>query len=74
MSVVKIVERNNMIEEAISTKENAKLGSKKNNNDLNQRKTKSSDYKRSISLQTSKKKDQKGSNYQLEIALFTYKS
>ena len=75
MSVVKSEKRNKMIEEVIPTKEKSKLGNnnnKKNNkNDLNTQMTKTPDFKRSISLQTSKKKDQKGLHSERQIALFT---
>jgi len=63
MSVVNSDKRIKMIEEVISTKEKSKHGNnnKKNKqNDLNTQMTKTPDFKRSISLQTSKKKDQKG--------------
>ena len=64
MSLVKSEKRSKMIEEVISSKEKSKLGNnnnKKNNkNDLNTQMAKTPDFKRSISLQTSKKKDQKG--------------
>ena len=76
MSVVKSDKRSKMIEEVIPTKEKSKLGNnnnKKNNkNDLNTQMTKTPDFKRSISLQTSKKKDQKGLHSERQIALFTY--
>ena len=62
MSVVNSEKRIKMIEEVISTKEKSKLGHNKKNkqNDLNTQMIKTPDFKRSISLQTSKKKDQKG--------------
>ena len=66
MSAAKIVEKSNMIEEAILTEDIVKHKNQENNNDVDRRKSKSSDYKPSISLQTSKKKDQKGSNYHLD--------
>ena len=61
MSAVKSEKRSNMmIEEVSSSKEKIKPSKKKSKNDLNIQMKKETESKQSISLQTSKKKDQKG--------------
>ena len=61
MSAVKSEKRSNMmIEEVSSSKEKTKPSKKKSKNDLNIQMKKETESKQGISLQTSKKKDQKG--------------
>ena len=72
MSFVKSEKQNDMIEEVTSMKEKAVLGNKRSKNDLNIQMTKTPDFNRSISLQSSKKRDQKGCHFQITNHIFAY--
>ena len=72
MSFVKSEKQNDMIEEVSSMKEKAVLGNKRSKNDLNIQMTKTPDFNRSISLQSSKKRDQKGCHFHLINDIFAY--
>ena len=72
MPMVKSENNIDMIEEFESTKENARLGNKRSKNDLNIQMTKTLDFNRSISLQSSKKRDQKGCHFQITNHIFAY--
>ena len=72
MSFVKSEKQNDMIEEVSSMKEKAVLGNKRSKNDLNLQMTKTPDFNRSISLQSSKKRDQKGCHFHLINHIFAY--
>ena len=72
MPMVKSENNIDMIEEFESTKENARLGNKRSKNDLNIQMTKTLDFNRSISLQSSKKRDQKGCHFQITNHMFAY--
>ena len=60
MSLVKTGQRNDVIKDFEAPKGKTKLGNRRSKNDLNTQMTKTPDFNRSISLQSSKKKDQKG--------------
>ena len=61
MSLVKTGKRNDIIEDfEVSKETKTSIGNKRIKNDLNIQMTKTPDFNRSISLQSSKKKDQKG--------------
>ena len=72
MSFVKSEKQNEMIEEVNSAKEKAVLGNKRSKNDLNIQMTKTPDFNRSISLQSSKKRDQKGCRFQRINQIFLH--
>ena len=72
MSFVKSEKQNEMIEEVNSAKEKAVLGNKRSKNDLNIQMTKTPDFNRSISLQSSKKRDQKGCHFQRINQIFLH--